>query len=142
MASTQLRWWGIVMRLDPPSRRRQDENIVPMINVVFLLLIFFLMTAQMTPPSPVQITPPSGQGTAHTQDAPRVYIDQSGEVYFTTAQGADAIAAVVSSQFEILDIAADQAVDANVLIARLQQLNPTGQTRIELIIAPPRGLAE
>ena len=113
-----------------------------MINVVFLLLIFFLMTVQMTPPSPVPITPPSGEGTAHTQDAPRVYIDQSGEVYFTTAQGADAIAAVVSSQFEILDIATDQAVDANVLIARLQQLNPTGQTRIELIIAPPRGLAE
>ncbi len=32
-----------------PRRASGDENIVPMINVVFLLLIFFLMTAQIAP---------------------------------------------------------------------------------------------
>jgi biopolymer transport protein ExbD len=30
-----------------------------MINVVFLLLIFFLMSAQIAPPDPANVTPPS-----------------------------------------------------------------------------------
>ncbi|MEM1152412.1 MAG: biopolymer transporter ExbD, partial [Pseudomonadota bacterium] len=37
------------MRLRAPDRKRRAENYVPMINVVFLLLIFFLMTAQIAP---------------------------------------------------------------------------------------------
>ncbi|MCC1480226.1 ExbD/TolR family protein [Roseibaca sp. Y0-43] len=44
----------------PPSRPRTPrESVVPMINVVFLLLIFFLMSAQIAPPDPADVTPPS-----------------------------------------------------------------------------------
>ena len=38
--------------------RPARENIVPMINVVFLLLVFFVMTAQIAPPDPFDIAPP------------------------------------------------------------------------------------
>lgn len=47
------------MQFDDPPRRRPPESIVPMINVVFLLLIFFLMTAQIALPDPFEVTPPS-----------------------------------------------------------------------------------
>ena len=47
------------MQFNDPPRRRPPESIVPMINVVFLLLIFFLMTAQVAPPDPFELTPPS-----------------------------------------------------------------------------------
>lgn len=50
------------MDFAPPIRHRSPrESVVPMINVVFLLLIFFLMTAQITPPDPVEVTPPRVQ---------------------------------------------------------------------------------
>mgnify|MGYP002622458553 CR=1 FL=1 len=48
------------MRLGPDiPRRRPAENIVPMINIVFLLLVFFLLTATIAPPDPVETTLPS-----------------------------------------------------------------------------------
>ena len=48
------------MEFAPASRPHTPrESVVPMINVVFLLLIFFLMTAQITAPTPVEVTPPS-----------------------------------------------------------------------------------
>ena len=46
------------MQFPDPPRRKPPESIVPMINVVFLLLIFFLMTAQIAPPDPFEINPP------------------------------------------------------------------------------------
>lgn len=47
------------MDFAPPKRRPRAESIVPMINVVFLLLIFFLMTAQIAPPDPFEVAPPN-----------------------------------------------------------------------------------
>jgi len=41
------------MEFARPRHRRPLEPIVPMINVVFLLLIFFLMSAQIRTPRPV-----------------------------------------------------------------------------------------
>jgi len=49
-------------------RRRPAEAIVPMINVVFLLLIFFLMTAEIAPQAPFEVTPP--QAAAQDEAAP------------------------------------------------------------------------
>ena len=46
------------MRIDMPPRRPRGESIIPMINVVFLLLIFFLLTAQIAPSTPFPLTPP------------------------------------------------------------------------------------
>jgi biopolymer transport protein ExbD len=39
--------------------RPRGESVVPMINVVFLLLIFFVMTATIVPPDPFAARPPS-----------------------------------------------------------------------------------
>ena len=42
---------------ETPARRMSDEGIVPLINVVFLLLIFFLIAGTMTPPPPLPLDP-------------------------------------------------------------------------------------
>ena len=48
----------------PPSRRRRGvrENVVPLINVVFLLLIFFLLAGTLRGPVPFEIEPPIAGG--------------------------------------------------------------------------------
>ena len=48
------------MQIDMPKRRPRGESIIPMINVVFLLLIFFLLTAQIAPADPAAGIPGSG----------------------------------------------------------------------------------
>lgn len=48
------------MDFAPPIRPRAPrESVVPMINVAFLLLVFFLISAQITAPDPVEVTLPS-----------------------------------------------------------------------------------
>lgn len=50
-----------MIRLRDP-RRQAQEAIVPMINVAFLLLIFFLMAAVLSPPDPVEVKLPTAEG--------------------------------------------------------------------------------
>lgn len=45
----------------PPAAdggRRRGESVIPMINVVFLLLVFFMMSATLRAPGPVPAEPP------------------------------------------------------------------------------------
>ena len=47
------------MRLPRRSRARAtDENVVPLINIVFLLLVFFMLTGTLRPAEPFDVTPP------------------------------------------------------------------------------------
>ena len=117
----------------PRSRRSSREPVVPMINVVFLLLIFFLMTAQIVPPAPFDVTLP--QATAD-EDAGQtaLYISAGGEIAFETARGDAAIAqAVTASGDAILRLHADAALPAATLARVLGQLTAQGATRVEIV---------
>lgn len=46
------------MILARPARRPAGEHIVPLINVVFLLLIFVMLAGRMAQPEPFKVTPP------------------------------------------------------------------------------------
>ena len=61
-----------MMRFAPPGARprRPRESAVPMINIVFLLLIFFLMTATIAPPAPFAVTPPAAERAGETGAGP------------------------------------------------------------------------
>lgn len=40
------------------KRPNSDDGLIPLINIVFLLLIFFMIAGQMRPPEQQEITPP------------------------------------------------------------------------------------
>lgn len=44
--------------------RKERENVIPLINVVFLLLIFFMIAGQMAQPEALAVTPPDSS-SAH-----------------------------------------------------------------------------
>ncbi|WP_269584131.1 ExbD/TolR family protein [Roseibium sp. Sym1] len=46
------------MRLKPPRHREPQENTVPLINVVFLMLIFFLFAGSLARDDARRIAPP------------------------------------------------------------------------------------
>ncbi|WP_420347659.1 ExbD/TolR family protein [Pelagibius sp.] len=58
------------MQFQPPRARNDDERILPLINIVFLLLIFFMLAGRFSATDPFQITPPQSvsEGPAATQD--------------------------------------------------------------------------
>lgn len=56
------------MRIERPSRSpTSDASLIPMINVVFLLLVFFMVAGTVRPSEPLEVTPPE---SARFADAP------------------------------------------------------------------------
>jgi len=60
-----------------------DSNMIPMINVVFLLLIFFMIAGQIKPNLPADINLPTADvDTPAELNTPQVVINERGEVTF------------------------------------------------------------
>jgi biopolymer transport protein ExbD len=129
------------MRFDTPRRTRdRDASIVPMINVVFLLLIFFLMTAQIAPPDPLQVDPPETGAQAEAPQArDTVYLDADGRLAYGPARGTRAVIAALKAREDpaapvvVRADAGAPAADLARLLARLAVLDSAG---VELVTVP------
>lgn len=59
------------MRLPRPQPRpRGEEHLIPLINVVFLMLIFFMVVGQLSAPDPFEVAPPTARSEAVLPPAP------------------------------------------------------------------------
>jgi biopolymer transport protein ExbD len=104
-----------------------------MINVVFLLLIFFLMTAQIVPPTPFDLTLPSASGDDDTGQT-ALYLSAEGEIAFETARGDAALARATALPDDTpLRLYADAGLPGATLAQVLNQLAALGATRVEIV---------
>lgn len=126
------------MDFRPAPRRRPGESIVPMINVVFLLLIFFLMTAQFTPSEPFDVTvPQTSAGTTSTAED-TLYISASGVVHFQGLQGTAVFDALrAQSPDTPLRLRADARLPAQDLARIMRTLAAQGLGQVELVVIAP-----
>lgn len=129
------------MNFAAPRRPRmaQDRAIVPMINVVFLLLVFFLMTASLTPPPPLAITAPTAEAPRSDPQPGTLYIGADGSLVFGAATGDAALAALggTARPTGALPVMADAAYPAADLARLLPRLAQIGITDIRLITVQP-----
>ena len=128
-----------MMDFGPIPRRKRGESIVPMINVVFLLLIFFLMTAQITPPEPFPITPPEAEAEPAEAMPDTFYIAADGSFAYETARDRAVFEALRGRAPDAwpLTIRADADLPASVLATLLPELAAIGITDIALIAGAP-----
>jgi len=64
------------------KRKPLELSLTPMIDVVFLLLIFFMVTTTFTKESMIKIQLPQAEGLSRTQDKQLVLtIDQAGQYF-------------------------------------------------------------
>ena len=129
---------------DPP-RRRLDDTLLPMINVIFLLLIFFLLAARLTPPEPFPVTPPEAQAQAEAAGDFTLHIAADGRLGYRDAQDDPALAALVQARADhcattdcaakppTLTLRADAALPANRLAALMPRLATLGFAQVELV---------
>lgn len=123
------------MQFTTPRRRRHSEPIVPMINVVFLLLIFFLMSAQIAPPAPFDLTLPESADGDRARPADTLYVDAEGRLAFNDARDEavpDALAARATPDAP-LQIRADAGLEARALARLLPQLAARGIAEVEIV---------
>jgi biopolymer transport protein ExbD len=107
-----------------------------MINVVFLLLIFFLMTSSLATPEPFEVTPPRASSKTEPQVERIIYVDKTGKIAFEGIEGEAALTAIasVSETSPVLQLRADADLEARVLAKLLKELTAAGLSRVELIV--------
>ncbi len=123
------------MEFARPRHRRPLEPIVPMINVVFLLLIFFLMSAQIAPPAPFDVTLPESGAGERAAPADTLYMDEGGRLAFNAVRGdavLDALAARATPD-AALQIRADAGMEARALARLLPELAAHGVAKVEIV---------
>lgn len=123
------------MDFSRPTPRRPSEPALPMINVVFLLLIFFLMSAQIAPPPPFDIQSPEAGTSEQAATEHVVYIAADGALAYGDHRG-DAIWPVLAAheaprEVRVL-IRADAGLPAREVAGVLGRLGRLGFTQIHL----------
>ena len=115
----------------------EKENIVPMINIVFLLLIFFLITSSLVP-RPVEIIErPFGLSDSNVEDPNYLFITGSSEIIYLNQTGEIAWDLIKKSELTTLTIEADRNLAAKKFISLLNKLNDMNILHLEMIVSDP-----
>ncbi len=115
-------------------RRPVRENVVPMINVVFLLLIFFLMSAQIAPPDPVEVELPLAMqlDSPVAETARDVWLGLDGVLRFEGASGDTALARLAETPGAVA-LRADASLPAAEFARLLRLMAEAGITDVTLV---------
>lgn len=67
--------------IKPRPSRDLDNALIPLINVVFLMMIFFMLAGQIRPPEALAIDPPrSAQARAETSGSIQLLVGANGQL--------------------------------------------------------------
>lgn len=125
----------------PPRRRTtDDERILPLINIVFLLLIFFMVSGQITASDPFVVKPPESQTDAVAGERELViHLGVDGQLALDGAQ-------VSETEFEILLskrlnfgkpetvwLKSDGQADTDQLISLMETMRDSGVEDLKLL---------
>ena len=128
-------------RISTDRRRRgAGDTFVPMINIVFLLLIFFMLSATIAPPDPFDLTlPDAALAEADVPLAPdTLHVSAEGDLVFAALRGDAALAAIAARPAgSPLTVRADAALDGADFAGLLARLTAVGVGAIDLTVRQP-----
>lgn len=131
------------MRFDAKHPKNDDERILPLINVVFLLLIFFMVAGRLTSSDPFEISPPNSdvQAPPSTQEM-MVQVGQNGELAVDGQEmPLEQMRQIVTERFAEdtatkLRLKADADIDAVRIVEIMEILRDAGVEKLELLTVP------
>ncbi|WP_395173916.1 ExbD/TolR family protein [Roseibium alexandrii] len=124
------------MRMKKQQRREPPENTIPLINVVFLMLIFFLFAGSISKDDARKIEPPLNILEDETiRSTGALIVDPEGKVFFGDKEITvkDWLAHQDTEDQSPLKIAADGDLKADHLEKVLEDLKAAGRSDIVLI---------
>lgn len=131
------------MRIEaPPARQRDlDDSLIPLINVVFLMLIFFMLAGHISAPDVLPVEPPESRSAVSTEpDVGTLLVGLDGQI---ALDGEILSSGILSLPSELLvadapplRIKTDAALPMASLQRVLQQLRQAGVTQVELLTLP------
>ena len=115
-----------------PSRVKK-ESIIPMVNVIFLLLIFFLMTSSFINPDPFELDKPYADSSNKVSTEERLYISKTGKVFISDKVNENAWRYLEQSTPEKLLLIADSSFPAKNLLNISEKLKELGIIELNLL---------
>ena len=115
----------------------EKENIVPMINIVILLLIFFLITSSLVSRPGEIIERPFGLTDAQVEDPNYLFVTSSSEIMYLGESGEIAWNLIEESNLNTLTIEADRNLAANKFISLLNRLSDMNILHLEMVVSDP-----
>ena len=115
----------------------EKENIVPMINIVFLLLIFFLITSSLVSRPGEIIERPFGLSDSQVEDPNYLFVTSSSEIMYLGQTGELAWDLIKESDLNTLTIEADRNLAANKFISLLNRLSNINIPHLEMVVSDP-----
>ena len=115
-----------------PSRVKK-ESIIPMVNVIFLLLIFFLMTSSFIIPDPFELDKPNTYSSNKVSTEERLYISKTGNVFISDKVNENAWRYLEQSTPEKLLLIADSSFPAKDLLNISEKLKELGIIELNLL---------
>lgn len=128
------------MRLPDPQRRAAGENMIPLINIVFLLLIFFMLAGTLSAPEPFRVEPPASRSDTALENREWTLLVGAdgqlaldGELLGRERLG-EAVANTLAANPEArLKLKADADITAVALVEVMDALRAAGAERVILL---------
>ncbi|RFA24656.1 hypothetical protein CAI21_20795 [Alkalilimnicola ehrlichii] len=130
----------------PPTRKDSDDHLIPLINIVFLLLIFFMLAGALSRPEPFSVEPPySDEGQAATVDEWVLSVAADGRF---ALDGEELLRDAVIDRIEQrtrngddlrIKLRADADLNAELLLPLFDDLRDAGVERLTLLTVASGG---
>lgn len=123
------------MNFSRPPKRPSAEPILPMINVVFLLLIFFLLASQIVPRAPFPLTPPHIPVGVTPDPNQTLFMASDGQLFLAQSGGQDPLLWLAFHQGTIqsLTLRADGQAAGKDVAALLTKLSAIGIPKVSIV---------
>ena len=128
------------MDITEPQKKREYETVLPLVNIVFLLLIFFMLAGAFTKPDMFNITVPNATVENNVDhDTLIILMNGNGELAIeTTRYSEEELLALIKREVEkkketIIQLKADQQLKSQHLINIMERLSNTGLQSIHLL---------
>jgi biopolymer transport protein ExbD len=121
------------MRLPRPRTKRQAESTIALINVVFLMLIFFLIAGSVSPGQDGAVTLIETRLSERTAPPDALFATAEGQL---RARGADVTPQTFVAALDgetVVRLAADRDLPANRLVGIIGELRAAGAGSIRLV---------
>ena len=131
-----------LIRIRRAPGNQLDDNMIPLINIVFLMLIFFMIAGQLTSSELIKIQPPTSQQQSALQEHDAIlFLSAKGRLVLNDAfLEASALTEILKQKiaetndiqsFKLL-VKADASVPASELTDLLKQVRAAGVLKVSL----------
>lgn len=125
--------------------RNDDDAVMPLINIVFLLLIFFMVAGKLTSSDPFEISPPSSSsGVNEDPGSLTLLVGRNGETALDgTVIAETELAKALADRLQaepgvILRLKADGGAKATDVIHVMEIIRDAGAGELNLLTLPDR----